>query len=284
MLSVFALTALGACAAAPPADHQGGRTDDEGLVLVRGGAFEMGDWLGTGTADERPVHEVMVSDFFLGRREVTVRQFRAFVAATGYRTSAEKAGWVLDINPAMRTFEKKEGISWKNPGFEQGNNNPVVWVNWNDAREYTRWLARETGRPYRLPTEAEWEYAAREGGRELRWAGTADQGRVGDYAWFAENSGGRPHAVGGKMPNALGLFDMSGNVWEWCLDWRGVYRAGGEPFVDPRGSSKSPYRALRGGSWRVDGNVIRTTYRNGYKPDYAHSSIGFRVALPAGEK
>lgn len=249
------------------------------LILVRGGTYRMGDFTGRGISQEQPAHTVAVGDFYLGRTEVTVSQYRSFAAATGYRTEAERSGGVLDIDPVMRTPVRRAGVSWSSPGFPQQDDGPVVWVTWNDAAEFTRWLARASGRPYRLPTEAEWEFAARERGRDLSWSGTADPERAGDFVWSAENSGATTHPVGTKAPNALGFHDLCGNVWEWCLDWQTAYEAAPEPQVDPRGPPEGRYRALRGGSWRVGREVARTTYRNGYRPDYAHGSIGFRVAL-----
>ena len=250
------------------------------FLLVEGGAFTMGDTTGEGTAKERPAHPVSVSDFFLGRTEVTATQFRVFADDAGYVTEAESAGSVIDIDARMNAFVSRKGISWRNPGFEQAADDPVVWISWNDADAYVRWLAGRTGRPYRLPTEAEWEFAARERGSDLSWSGTGRAAEVGDYAWYAFNSSGRPHTVGGKKPNTLGLFDMSGNVWEWCGDWQEPYRSSGQGTVDPAGPAHGKYKALRGGSWRVGPHVIRATYRNGYAPGYSHSSIGFRVALP----
>ena len=249
------------------------------FVLVRGGTYRMGDFSGLGIDLERPAHPVAVSDFYLARHEVTVAQFRAFVEATGYRTGAEQAGGVIDIDPVMMRPVKRAGVSWNNPGFPQDDRNPVVWVTWDDATEFVRWLARATGQPYRLPTEAEWEYAARERGRDLAWAGTAERERAGEFVWSAENSGGAPRPVGGKASNALGIFDLCGNVWEWTQDVQAPYQAAAEPVLDPRGPGEGRFRALRGGSWRVGLEIARTTYRNGYRPDYAHSSIGFRVAL-----
>jgi formylglycine-generating enzyme required for sulfatase activity len=250
------------------------------FLPVAGGTFTRGDTTGEGRANERPAHPVTVADFFLGLHEVTVAQFRAFVEKTGYVTEAELAGSVLDIDPAMNTWVRKKGISWKLPGFAQDESSPVVWVSWNDASAFTGWLAKETGQPYRLPTEAEWEFAAREGGKHLRWSGTSAVDELGEYAWFSANSSGKPHPVGRKRSNELGLFDMSGNVWEWCLDWQVPYRPSAATLVDPMGPSLGKYKVLRGGSWRVETSIVSTTYRSGYRPDYTHSSIGFRVALP----
>jgi formylglycine-generating enzyme required for sulfatase activity len=283
MFRPWALAVLLAAAlpAAARADGEGFTEPRTGMAfaLVRGGTYRMGDFTGKGIELERPAHPVAVSDFYLARHEVTVAQFRAFVEATGYRTGAEVAGGVLDIDPVMMQMVKREGISWRNPGFPQDERNPVVWVTWDDATEYVRWLAKATGKSYRLPTEAEWEYAARERGRDLPWPGTSERGRAGEFVWSAENSGGVPHPVGGKAPNALGLYDLCGNVWEWCLDVQGPYQPTDKAELDPRGPAEGRFRALRGGSWRVGLDVARTTYRNGYRPDYAHSSIGFRVAL-----
>lgn len=249
------------------------------FILVHGGTFLRGDFSGRGLAEEQPAHAVTVSDFYLSRTEVTVAQFRIFIQATGYRTEAEKAGGVIDIDPVMRAPVKRVGISWSAAGFTQDDRNPVVWVSWNDAAEYTRWLAQASGRPYRLPTEAEWEFAARERGQDLPWSGTVELEQAGAFIWSAENSGGFPHPVGGKNPNKLGFHDLCGNVWEWCLDWQIPYTAASEPLYNPKGPVDGRFRILRGGSWRVGREIARTTYRNGYRPDYSHASIGFRVAL-----
>jgi formylglycine-generating enzyme required for sulfatase activity len=253
------------------------------FILVRGGSYRMGDFTGRGLAQELPAHAVAVTDFYLGRTEVTVAQFRAFAEATGYRTEAEQAGGVTDIDTVMMAMVKRAGISWSNPGFPQDDRGPVVWVTWNDAAEYTRWLAQATDKPYRLPTEAEWEFAARDRGLDLPWSGTADPERAGGFVWSVENSGGTPHPVGEKAPNALGFHDLCGNVWEWCLDRQAPYQGGGELVLNPTGPAEGQFRALRGGSWRVVRGIARTTYRNGYRPDYSHSSIGFRVALEIRE-
>ena len=267
-------------AAAGPETFVEPRTGIE-FVRVRGGTYRMGDFDGRGLGQEQPAHPVTVSDFHLARHEVTVAQFRLFVEATGYRTDAERAGGAIDIDPVMRAPVRRAGVSWSAPGFPQADAGPVVWVSWNDAAAFADWLARTSGKPYRLPSEAEWEYAAREGGRDLAWSGTADRARAADYVWSAENSGGLPHSVGGKAPNALGFHDLTGNVWEWCHDWQESYQSSALPVTDPQGPQDGRFRALRGGSWRVNLDIARTTYRNGYRPDYAHSSIGFRVAVAA---
>ena len=253
------------------------------FLYVEGGFFTMGDSLGAGTAKERPAHPVTLSGYHLGRTEVTVDQFRAFTDATGYVTEAERSGSVVDIDARMNTFVRREGVSWRNPGFSQSGSDPVVWVSWNDADAFVRWLGEKTGRPYRLPTEAQWEYAARGGGTASLWSGTDRREELDRYAWHALNSSARTHPVGEKEPNSLGFHDLSGNVWEWCADWQEPYRQDWNGVLDPGGPARGKYRVLRGGSWRVGPEVIRATYRNGYAPGYSHGSIGIRVALPGGE-
>jgi formylglycine-generating enzyme required for sulfatase activity len=249
------------------------------LVAVAGGTFLQGSDAPYAIDKERPAHRVTVSDFRIGRREVTVAEFRRFVEATGYLTETERSGGAIDTDPAMTTLTRTRGVTWRTPGYEAGDDDPVTWVTWNDAKAYTAWLAAATGQPVRLPREAEWEFAARERGRDLRWAGTDDPGELAAYAWYDATSGGRPHPVGTLKPNALGLHDMSGNVWEWCEDGYAPYAAAGETLVDPAGIPDATFRTLRGGSWRVGAEVARTSYRNGYRADFAHSSFGFRLAM-----
>ncbi len=278
LASAALVLGVAAAAAGEPAFRES--AVDMEFVFVPGGRFEMGDTFGDGRANERPAHPVAVADLYLGRFEVTVAQYRRFAERSGYRTAAEQRGWVLDIDPGMNAWVRVPGLSWRNPGYPASDDDPVGWVTWDDAAAFVRWLAEETGRPYRLPTEAEWEYAARGGGRPGRWSGAAEGDDADRFAWHAGNSGGHARPVGGRAPNALGLYDMSGNVWEWCADWDAPYR-GGDLLHDPQGPPEGSYKVLRGGSWRVAALLARVTYRSAYKPDYAHASIGFRVALGA---
>ena len=275
-LLVAAALAEGRCASAAESVRE--PLADLELVRVPGGTFDMGDLFGGGRSNERPVHSVAVRDFCLGRYEVTVAQFRRFVEATGYKTGAERQGFVVDVDAAMGSLVRRAGISWREPGLPLADDHPVTWVSWEDATAFTRWLAEKTGKPYRLPTEAEWEFAARSGGKPEKWAGVPHGEEPGEHAWYAANSGGHTHPVGLKKPNGLGLFDLSGNVWEWCLDGGYAYAPGPVPAT-PAEPVRAPYPAIRGGSWRVTSDIIRVFYRSAYKPDYAHSSIGFRVAL-----
>jgi formylglycine-generating enzyme required for sulfatase activity len=241
-----------------------------------GGEFLAGDSTGLGRENERPVHAVRLSPFSIGRTEVTVAQFAVFARETGYRTAAETRGYVVDLDLLSGTLVRREGISWRNPGIAQDGSHPVVWVDWDDANAYARWLSGRTGHDYRLPTEAEWEYAARDGGKALRYAGASTPDELGRYAWVEGNSGGTTHPAATREPNGAGLYDMNGNVWEWCADAFLDYEDGGEPMQDPLGTG-TELRSLRGGSWRTGPDVATNTYRNGYRRDYSHSSIGFRL-------
>lgn len=243
----------------------------EGMVFIRGGCYEMGDTFGDGEINEKPVHEVCVDDFQMGKSEVTVGAFRAFVAATGYRTEAETDGgcYYYDDGKWKKDAEK----NWRRPGgFSQTDKDPVGCVSWNDATKYVSWKKKTTGKGYRLPTEAEWEYAARSGGKKEKYAGISSQSALGDYAWYRGNANKKSHPVGEKRPNGLGLYDMTGNVWEWVSDWHDNYK------LSPTGPSGGPYRVLRGGSWSDRPQYLRASYRYGGTPSYRVSLIGFRLA------
>jgi formylglycine-generating enzyme required for sulfatase activity len=214
------------------------------MVAIKGGTFEMGS--NDGYSDEKPVHSVTVSDFYMGETEVT------------------QALW--------------KSVMGTNPSNFKGDNLPVETVSWNDAKEFITKLNRLTGKNYRLPTEAEWEYAAGGGlTNRTKWAGTNTESSLGSYAWYGSNSNSQTHPVGTKSPNGLGLFDMSGNVWEWCSDWKGDYSSGGQ--TNPQGPASGSGRVLRGGSWGISPSGCRVAYRNHNTPDYRNVSLGFRVAL-----
>jgi formylglycine-generating enzyme required for sulfatase activity len=187
------------------------------FVRIPAGEFLMGSE--TGDSDEKPVHRVRINEsFYIGRTEVTVRQFRAFVEATGYKTEAEKGNWAASYSPAGFPIVPNRNLSWRQPGFRQSEDDPAVCISWNDAIAFCRWLSEETGRYCRLPCEAEWEYACRAG---------SDGGRVKDLdevGWYRDNTARGTHPVAQKKPNAWGLYDMHGNAWEWCLDvWHSNY-------------------------------------------------------------
>jgi sulfatase modifying factor 1 len=249
------------------------------LVFIKGGCYEMGDTFGDGQADEKPVHNVCVNDFYIGKFEVTVGQFKRFVNETGYRTEAEKGDGCFLWSGSK--WEKDGSKSWRSPGFSQDDNQPAVCVSWKDTQAFSEWLSRKGGKSYRLPTEAEWEYAARSGGKKEKYAGMSNDSGLGDYTWYNANSGNRTRSVGGKTPNGLGLYDMTGNVWEWCQDWYGEKYYGESPRDNPRGPSSGQYRVLRGGFWNSRPEYVRAANRGWYVPAYRNYGSGFRLSLSA---
>ena len=251
------------------------------LVRIPAGRFAMGSQ--AGDRDAMPVHEVRFGDdFYLGRTEVTVRQFRAFAEATGHKTDAEQVGWA-NTCPQPGLHPNERGLDWRRPGFELREDQPVVVVSWNDAMAFCRWLSVQTGRNVRLPTEAEWEYAARAG----RQNDATDRGA--EAAWYEGNASDCAHAVGTKSPNAWGLCDMQGNAWEWCLDvWRPDYRAaapeGRAEAYDPVVPQVVWRYVLRGGSWFTPVRQLSVSYRARYLNHFSRPDIGFRIVLaPAGD-
>ena len=261
----------------------------EGMVYIIGNCFKMGDTFGDGGSDEKPVHEVCMDDFFIGEHEVTVGEFRDFVNETGYKTEAESGNGCYYYTGS----EWKKGRSkyWDNPGFSQTDSNPVVCVSWNDANQYTEWKSSQTGLSVHLPTEGEWEVAAREGGEGIKFAGFSDEGDLSRYANFcdsncdfdwktkSQNDGYKNTApVKSFRPNSLGLYDMSGNVWEWVSDWFGKDYYRKSPRNNPKGPNSGEYRVLRGGSWLSEPKNVRAVYRNWLIPDERYDNFGFRVA------
>ncbi len=259
-----------------------------GMVPVDGGSFSMGSTAGYDY--ERPVHSVSVNGFSMSVYEVTVGEFRSFVQETGYRTSAETSGGGFIWNGY--SWEQRPDVNWKNSYLSQSDKDPVVLISWFDAVEYCNWKSKKEGltpcysvsgnsvncswnaNGYRLPTEAEWEYAARGGklGRGYSFSGGNDAGTL---AWFALNSGGKTQPVGTKQANELGLYDMSGNVWEWCWDWYGTYSNASQ--TDPRGPSFGSYRIVRGGGYSDPFANLRPQNRYSVSPVYGNLNVGFRT-------
>ena len=268
------------------------------FLFVKGGCFEMGNIFGGGGGDERPVHEVCVSDFYLGRYEVTNEEFRKFVDATGYRTTAEQkgTGWGLDAD-GPGEWKERSGLSWRHPlwpgdSIEQKMNHPVVQVTWHDAKEFTRWLSGKNRRTMRLPTEAEWEYAARSGGKHYRysWGNEKPSGNVADLRLLkvmpkletfpGYDDGYRYTApVGSYAMNDLGLFDMTGNVWEWCEDWYEPDYYNDSPTNDPTGPLEGQKKVMRGGSWNNSPPILRISNRDDTEPGQRFFNAGFRVVI-----
>jgi formylglycine-generating enzyme required for sulfatase activity len=254
------------------------------MVFVKGGTFTMGCTSEQGSDcydNEKPTRRVTVSDFYIGKYEVTVLQFKQFIDDTNYRTDADKSGssWIWTGS----TWAEKSGVNWKcdvngNTRPQSDYSHPVIHVSWNDAVEFSKWLSRKTGKKYRLPTEAEWEYAAR-GGAQSRGFKYAGSNNIDEVAWYSSNSGSKTRPVGGKKANELGLFDMSGNVWEWCEDdWHGNYKGAptnGRAWIDsPRGTP----RVMRGGSWGNGPRDCRVSIRDFFTPGDRSSIIGFRLS------
>jgi formylglycine-generating enzyme len=287
------------------------------LAAVPAGDFLMGapDSDDLARKDEKPQHRVRISQpFFLGAREVTVAQFRTFVTATGFKTAAESDGkGASGYDAALRGFEyDSPRYSWRNPGYPQDDKHPVVNVNWHDARAFCEWLSKKEGRRYRLPTEAEWEYACRAGTAKRFTGGDAPEGlrpiaNLGDQSlakrWdtaTVKRYGLDPkvisfqpwddgHAftapVGSFKPNAFELYDMLGNVGELCGDWyQGDYYRE-SPAVDPKGPAKKRGgHVVRGGTFLNGTSLVRATSRVECRDGYRNYVIGFRVLLEAGKK
>jgi formylglycine-generating enzyme required for sulfatase activity len=215
------------------------------MVFVEGGTFQMGS--SSGDDDEKPVHSVTLSSFNIGKYEVTQAQWKA----------------VMGSNPS---------------NFSGCDNCPVENVSWNDAQQYISKLNSQTGKNYRLPTEAEWEYAAK-GGKSSRGYTYSGSNDLNSVAWNTDEYGSHTHIVGSKQANELGIYDMSGNVWEWCSDWKGNYSSYSE--TNPTGASSGPHRVVRGGRLAKGDYSGRNAARNWFNPDDRYDRIGFRLVLPA---
>lgn len=215
------------------------------FVWVAGGCFQMGDTFGDGDNDEKPVHEVCVNSFVLSRYEVTQGQWKKLM---GY-------------NPSK---------------FAKGDNYPVEQVSWDETQNFIRKLNSKSNKFFRLPTEAEWEYAARSGGKKEKYSGGDD---IDILAWYKNNSGRSTHPVGTKKPNGLGLYDMSGNVWEWCSDRYSKCYYQQSPRNNPKGESVGPYRVIRDGGWNGSAWLCRPANRDRFMPGNRLDNLGFRLVF-----
>ena len=331
------------------AAHAGHESMPEGsaparMVLVEGGSFSIGDLFGDGEPNETPVHQVVLSAFYLAQFEVTVAEFGRFVEQTGHRTSAEapvdreaskrlmERAASRTLSPAERLQTRREllvmggtgfwdaekrrwtgyepKVNWRAPGFDQTDTGPVVAVSAVDAMNYCNWLSRKEGLPpayavttwdlldargkptldisqvrgFRLPTEAEWEFAARERGRKVRFGNGRDIAKSTEIN-FRADAGSYPYlesgeyrkktiAVGSFAPNSLGLYDMSGNAWEWTAATAAAY--GGAARENPLDGGD--LHALRGGRWGGDASEARVTHRSLWLRNDRCNNSGFRIA------
>jgi sulfatase modifying factor 1 len=307
------LVAASAWAAAPADGPQRELTNSIGLklVLIPAGEFRMGAvesaeavvqrFPGYGVEpedfrDEYPQHRVRITKpFYLGQTEVTVGQFRRFTQDGGYRTEAEsdgEGGW--GYNPAVGRCEgRRPQFNWRNVGFPQTDEHPVINVTWDDATAFCQWLSRTEGRRYRLPTEAEWEYACRAGTTTRYPWGTEPDGvaavahvfdaRGKEFAHVQDLMIPKPGSNTFTIPvaqlqaNAFGLHDMLGNVWEWCADWHGEEYYAKSPIDDPTGPSDGKVRVRRGGAWNSFPLWLRASFRNWNAPQSRCVNLGFRV-------
>ena len=211
------------------------------MVYVSGGTFIMG---GDESSDQTPTHSVTLSSYYICKYEMTQALWRAVMGS--------------------------------NPSKFKGDNLPVEQVSWNDCQTFINRLNNYTGRNFRLPTEAEWEFAAR-GGNYSRHYKYSGSNYISDVAWYCDNSGNRTHPVGTKQANELGLYDMSGNVWEWCSDWFGSYSSYSQN--DPNGPNSGSCRVRRGGCWGDNARYCRSSYRSSNAPGVRGGNLGLRLVL-----
>ena len=217
------------------------------MVLVEGGTFRMGatsEQGGDAERDEEPVHSVKLNTFYIGKTEVT------------------QALW--------------QAVMGSNPSHFKGADLPVENVSWDDCQEFIQKLNSLTGRNFRLPTEAEWEFACRGGNnsRGYKYSGSND---IDNVVWYWDNTGQKTHPVGTKAPNELGIYDMSGSVWEWCSDWHADYTSYSQ--TNPTGPHSGSYRIYRGGSWIFNASACRSSNRDSSRPTFRNADLGLRLAL-----
>ena len=217
------------------------------MIAVEGGAFKMGATSEQGSdadSDEKPVHHVTLSDYYIGETEVTQELWHAVMGS--------------------------------NPSYFKGNKKPVEQVSWNDCQKFITKLNQITGKNFRLPTEAEWEYAAR-GGKNSKGYKYSGSNTLGNVAWYTDNSGSSTHDVKTKSANELGIYDMSGNVWEWCQDWYGDYSSSSQ--TNPTGPTSGSNRVSRGGGWSRNAEGCRVSHRSSSTPGFRGGNLGFRLCL-----
>lgn len=218
------------------------------MITVKGGTFQMGATSEQGSDafdDEKPVHLVTLDSYKIGETEVTQALWKA--------------------------------VMGDNPSYFKGDDLPVEQVSWDDCQEFIKKLNTMTDKQFRLPTEAEWEYAYRGGNKSkgYKYSGT---NTISDVAWYSSNSNYKTHSVATKQPNELGIYDMSGNVCEWCQDWYGGYSSSSQ--INPAGPNSGTYRVYRGGSWSNNARYCRSSNRSIISPDGCNIILGLRLVLP----
>jgi formylglycine-generating enzyme required for sulfatase activity len=241
------------------------------MVYIPAGEFTMGS---EDYEREKPPHNVFLDGYWMGKTEVTVGQFRIFINDNGYMTEAEKSGGAYVYVESK--WEKKRDANWKNPYFSQDDKHPVVCVSWNDANAYCDWLSKKTGLKFKLPTEAQWEKAARgEDGRKYPWGKREPDGKLANF----DDSIGKTSPVGSYLQGAspFGLLDMAGNVWEWCADWYGSDYYKNSPDKNPMGPEDGTSRVLRGGGWSYIADGVRCAFRDFVDPSVRDFDVGFRL-------
>ena len=259
------------------------------MVKIEGGTFRMGSNVSEADEDEQPQHEVTVSDFYIGKYEVTHKQYIAFMNDLGVKEDGSYNGTeYVDMDTSDCAVGYRNGkFYFKGSDYADSEQCPMLEVTWYGTDAYCEWLSKKTGQTYRLPTEAEWEYAAG-GGAENRtkYAGTDNKNELEEYAWYGVNyydldskhDDFAKNPVGKKKPNALGLYDMSGNVWEWCRDWYDENYYSNSSQNDPKGPVDGSKHVNHGGSWDGDAEDCRVANRNGSTPGSSNGFLGFRLA------
>lgn len=246
---------------------------DSTMVFVNGGTFLMGS--NEGREHEHPVHKVTLSDYYISRYEVTVVEYLAFVEATNsHHPEWLEPGSKYNIHTGTYDNYKRSGDALTNP------NHPITGVSWRDANAYCKWLSNKEELSYRLPTEAEWEFAAR-GGNANRGYLNPGSDTLDHVAWYRDNSGNHTHPIGQKAPNELGLYDMAGNVCEWVADLYGMYSA--EAQTNPTGPNKGNGIIFRGGGFSNWEDQCTVSFRNDNSMMARLKGIGFRVARDVDE-
>jgi len=253
-----------------------------GFVYVQGGIFKMGDHFNEGDSNELPLHFVEVSDFYIGATEVTQAEWASYMPAenwSSYGVGDDYPAYYVSWYEIMVYCNKRSIAEGITPCYEIGSSiNPDDWgtiptstnSTWNAA--ICNWSANG----YRLPTEAEWEYASRGGIHNADNYHYSGSDTIDNVAWYSSNSGSSTHPVGTKASNQLGIYDMSGNLWEWCWDWYGLYTSDAQ--IDPYGPTTGSYRVVRGGCWVDYAGYCRVAYRDFADPNYSNFFIGFRLS------